>query len=67
MATTASDWEPVARTEDRSRGRVADYLHFAAQHKAWWLVPALIVFALLTTLVLLARGSILIPDIYVLF
>lgn len=59
-------WDP----EPADRPPVVDDRGFVAalrHHPAWWVIPALLMLALLATLVLLARGDLLLPAIYRVF
>ena len=58
-------FEDVARTNRRS-GVAAEFLYFLRRSKKWWLLPILIVLALLSVLVLLS-GTAAAPFIYTLF
>ena len=58
-------FEDVARTNRRS-GVAVEFLYFLRRSKKWWLLPILIVLALLSVLVLLS-GTAAAPFIYTLF
>jgi len=65
MAT--SEWEPAAPSDAMRRGPLRQLLRDAADHPAWWIVPAVATLAAVATLLLLARGDVGIPDVYRLF
>jgi hypothetical protein len=54
------------RAGGKRRGFLAEFLHFAAHNKKWWLAPILILLLLLGILVL-AGGTGAAPFIYSLF
>lgn len=52
--------------EETEKGFFAEFLDFLKNNKKWWLLPILLVLALISVLVLLS-GSALAPFIYTLF
>ena len=51
----------------RRRSLLGEFLGFLAHNKKWWLLPILVVMALLGLLVLLTNISIIAPFIYEIF
>lgn len=64
MTHGATEWEPTAPRAAAPSGGVRGFLEFAGDHKAWWIVPALLTAIVLALLVLLARGDLHVPDSY---
>lgn len=69
MTHGATEWEPTAPRAAapavaEPAGGVRGFLEFAGDHKAWWIVPALLTALVLALLVLLARGDLHVPDSY---
>ncbi len=64
MTSRANEWEPAPALPATQSEGARGFLEFAAANKAWWIVPALLVSAVLALLVLLARGDLQVPDGY---
>ena len=63
--STPSDFERLAESAGRP-GLLADFWHFLCQSKKWWLLPILLVFAVLGVLLMLSSSAAA-PFIYTLF
>jgi hypothetical protein len=55
-----------AESREKRTGLLAEFLHFLAHNKKWWLLPILLVILILAFLVLLG-GTALAPFIYTIF
>jgi len=55
-----------AEQSNKSSGLVADLLGFLKENKKWWLLPLILTFLLLATLVMLSASGVA-PFIYTLF
>jgi hypothetical protein len=52
--------------EQKQKGALAEFLHFALHNKKWWLTPILVLLVLVSVLIVLG-GSGVAPFIYSLF
>ncbi|MBM4015704.1 MAG: hypothetical protein FJ293_12175 [Planctomycetes bacterium] len=70
-ATPPSDWNVTTRDSaaaaPESRGFIRDFLRFAWEEKWWWIVPSVLVFAVLGFLLVAAQGGQVAPFFYALF
>lgn len=69
MDGSGARWDPPRRDPAPAAAPTGwkGLLHAARRHPAWWIVPALLTWALLGALVLLARGDLVVPELYRLF
>lgn len=69
-SSPSGDWNVAARSDATatvSRGLVRDFLQFAWEEKWWWIVPSVLMFALLGVMLFAAQGSQIAPFFYALF
>ncbi len=60
--------EDFARAAEQPRiGLVREFLQFLAHNKKWWMIPLLLVIALLAGLILLGSNPAIAPFIYSIF
>jgi hypothetical protein len=65
MGDSPSDFEKAA-AEQKDRGLLAEYWYFLRHHRAWWLLPVLIMMVLFGAFLVLTQTAAA-PFIYTLF
>lgn len=65
MSTEPNNFDNIA-AQDKGGGIVSEFIAFMKDNAKWWLIPFLVVFALLGLIIVLA-GSSIAPFLYAMF